>query len=515
MQGAAVNIGQNCYNIRFVGCTFRNNQAETGSAIYIASGCRNIVFEGCTFIENHATTSAGAIYVTGSELIIDGCTFTNNYIENAANDARTGGAIEIVSATRVTISDSTFENNRVTNTNTGGNSRASGGAIAFSGTSQNVNIVGNTFTNNRATGGATNQANRVGGAIYFTGGMNYLLIDDCIFIQNTANRDGGAVMFSGDVSNIHFVDSTFTDNTATYGGALMFNNNVVNSDVIGCTFTHNTANGFEGGAIDYYNNVQNVTISSTFINNIGSKSGPAVAMDKEGATFSDIKIINSVFKDHTSDNGTFFIRHNPGTLIIENTSFENNQANRDKTGAAVHFPDVDKLYVRNSNFTNNRAPNGGALYVTSTAGGEFEFDNCRFNDNNALTGNGGALYLTKTAGASISSSSIKDSTFDENTAAEGGAIYIDTGMDGINVSGSTFTDNEATATGGAIDTQTTLAITGSEFDGNTAVNGGGAIHCQANNMEIHSSNFTDNKATSTSSGNGGAVYIVGNNAVVE
>ena len=518
--GGAVYINQNCYNIRFEGCTFRANSATSGSAIYIDSGCRNIIFDGCTFTNNQATSSGGAIYATGSEINIDGCTFTGNSIQNNANDARAGGAIYINAATQVTITDSTFENNMISNTNTGGNSRASGGAIALAGNSQKVNIVGNTFTNNKVTGGAANQENRVGGAIYVVGGMDYLLIDDCTFTQNTANRDGGAVMFSGDVSNIHFVDSTFSDNSATYGGALMFNNNVVDSDVIGCTFTHNTATGDEGGAIDYYNNVHNLTIASTFINNIASKSGAAIAMDKAGATFSDIKIINSTFKDHTCTNGAVFIRENPGTLIIANTIFENNNATSQVAAGTVYFPEVDNLNVSNSKFINNNAPNGAALYVISNNNnGIFNFENSDFTNNHATSGSAGALYL------SVNGVNIDNCTFDDNSAnANGGAIFLqNTIVNYFNIVDSTFERNTVVGSGAAIyynhgsegqtvtPVSTISNLTNCSFISNSATADiGGAFLTSANKMVVSYCNFTDNSGNA----NGGGLLFGSPNGIV-
>ena len=546
--GVYINSGS---NIKFVGCTFSGNHATSGSAVYIGSNCKNITFEGCTFSSNYASSSGGAIYVSsGSEINligtnfngnyissgrsnlyggaiyatectinITGCTFIANRIESNENYYRSGGVIYINSATKVSISNSGFTNNRVTNTNTGENSRCYGGAIAFWETSNNVEIIGCNFANNRATGN-TGQANRVGGAISFYGAMDYLLVKDCNFTENKASRDGGAVMFSTDVSNIHFVDSTFTNNSAFYGGALMFNSDVSDSDVAGCTFTHNTAENHEGGAIDYYNNVHNLTISSTFTNNIASKSGSAIAMDKTGATFSDIKIINSMFKDHTSTNGTIFIRHNPGTLIIENTTFENNNVTCEKSGATVYFPEVDNLYVLNSEFINNNAPNGAVLYVISNNNnGVFNFEDSNFTNNHATSGSAGALYL------SVNGVNIDNCNFDDNSAnANGGAIFLqNTEVNYFNIVDSTFERNTVVGSGAAIyynhgtygqtvtPVSTISNLTNCNFISNSATaDVGGAFLASVNKMVVSYCNFTDNSGNA----NGGGLIFGSPNGIV-
>jgi predicted outer membrane repeat protein len=89
-------------------------------------------------------------------------------------------------------------------------------------------------------------------------------------------------------------------------------------------------------------------------------------------------------------------------------------------------------------------------------------------------------------------------TFQNGYANSGGAIYSDTI---VTVSSSAFSDNSATAVGGAI-VAARAVVSGSLFTGNDSVDGG-AIY--AASASVNTSVFTQNIAT----GLGGAIYLSG------
>jgi len=109
---------------------------------------------------------------------------------------------------------------------------------------------------------------------------------------------------------------------------------------------------------------------------------------------------------------------------------------------------------------------GGALYVRTE--GIVDLDGLDFFSNTA-SGRGGAID----AAAEIA---VRDTLFDDNSAARGGAVYATRfGRAGrLSVAGSTFTSNFASAAGGAlmIDDTRAAAVVRSTFTGNAAPRGG-------------------------------------------
>jgi len=114
------------------------------------------------------------------------------------------------------------------------------------------------------------------------------------------------------------------------------------------------------------------------------------------------------------------------------------------------------------------------------------------NGDGAISVTGGSTSLT-----------VQGGRFAGNNASNGGAIYNNTGMGNLSVTGATFIHNTATGAGGAIYTGPlggNLSVTGDAFTGNTAGGDGGAIfdfNINGGNVE---GSFYRNKAA-----DGGAV----------
>ena len=153
-------------------------------------------------------------------------------------------------------------------------------------------------------------------------------------------------------------------------------------------------------------------------------------------------------------------------------------------GGAIRAPDV-AVVVFNSVFTGNSSEYGGAIYNGDS--GTLTVTGSTFSHNSA-TNSGGAIY---SATATVTSS-----TFTGNDANDGGTIYAATTA---TITDSTFTGNSAER-GGAIYAATTATITDSTFTGNSATNVGGAIY--ASIATFTASTFTGNRATNL----GGAIY---------
>lgn len=180
-----------------------------------------------------------------------------------------------------------------------------------------------------------------------------------------------------------------------------------------------------------------------------------------------------------------------GRLSITDVIFEGNQSNNE--GGAIHLKTLEGLY--------------GVPY-------EFNVSSSTFRDNDA-TGSGGAIYAYGFADTAIA-----DSTFTSNTSdARGGAILIGDSDDNshqmsLNITGSTFTDNQATDDGGAAAVSATgsTRIRNSVFTNNSSDAEGGALRLDQTPSPILSGvQFEFNTAQS----NGGAISADGYLAVAD
>jgi hypothetical protein len=164
------------------------------------------------------------------------------------------------------------------------------------------------------------------------------------------------------------------------------------------------------------------------------------------------------------------------------------------------YTEAYDVTVTNSGFVGNV---GEALsvqpYYSTTA--RAVISNTVFFGNDASATATGTVELTNLPVAS----SISDSYFIQNRGASGGALYVDDSV--VDVTGSYFYDNEATADGGAIFVNYGGNVTASysAFGGNTAVNGGAVAADGSSGLSFRSTSLSTNTAT----GNGGAVFVEG------
>ena len=570
--------------------TFRRNIASgsidggLGGAIAIEGG-NTIIYDG-QFTLNEAVRG-GAIYVDGANATVKDMYFTTN-------NAVQGGSI-FINGANTNITGNTFYDNNAThdlsfNSSSVINLNTKGGAIAVSG--DYSTIVYNNFTYNAAIG--TNPTGGLGGAIAVDG--YHTNITDNIFNDNEAIM-GGALYVDG--TNTTIYNANFTYNRAIKGGAAYVNG--VNTTVVNSQFKYNNATHnltynlnpifdsvpAEGGAIDIVGNntlLDNLLFSEN--NAIGVNPdgglGGAVAVNGYDTKITDVSfdlnqaikggavyvngVLNSLnYTNFTSNSaiqgGAVFI--NAFNTTILGCELDNNTATHDLRfsvsteldklttfggGVAIQGDDVNIInstfinntavakyengglggavavngsdnFIFNSSFKDNEAIKGGAFYFE---GGSTLIDESNFTYNHAIKGGSGYIAGENTV--------IKNSLFENNNATHdlkydlpdvlknsktaGGAIYI-VGHD-INVTSSNFTDNHANAKygntsigGGAFYIEgNNVNISDSTFDENTAVKGG-AVYIAGNVTNIFDSNFTHNSVTNLTvmEGLGGAVFL--------
>lgn len=194
----------------------------------------------------------------------------------------------------------------------------------------------------------------------------------------------------------------------------------------------------------------------------------------------------TILKQTTGNLGMFEI-DNGNTVNLINLTFTNGYTTPEPD-SLIHVTDESVAYIDGCEFYDNHGMHGGAISVSRHASAYI--NNCYFHENDAnisqkVTWIGGAIYVHDPAYLYVA-----NSVFVNNTARDGGAIYLGYGSvaDIIN---STFEDNSAIVTtlreggGGAIYTRTLdLNIINSTFKHNYAELYAGAIYIDCSALEI-------------------------------
>ncbi|MBR6023648.1 MAG: Ig-like domain repeat protein [Methanobrevibacter sp.] len=288
-----------------------------------------------------------------------------------------------------------------------------------------------------------------GGAIRDYG---YVLnITNCTFINNTASDMGGAVYHYYGIANIE--NSKFQENRAITGGAVYVSSYTESTVINNCEFIKNNAlSGIYAGGAIYNAGYLNVNASTFTQNRATSKSNSTydIGGGDGGAIYNanELFVNNSAFTSNTAYFWGGAIRAGGYTYIYDSNFTDNSAGSR---GGAVHSSgsgsytawttlisgcNFDSNFIgrsayegstftggaicaesptaiRYSNFTDNHAQDGGAIFMRSNAK---YIDYCNFINNTAV--NGGAILNNR------SMSIISNSYFEENIAVLGGAIYV-------------------------------------------------------------------------------------------
>ena len=345
-----------------------------------------------------------------------------------------------------------------------------------------------------------------------------LTVDNSQFNNNSVNYDGGAggALFLKGNNSIN--NSSFDGNSVTgnYGGGALYLSNKSESLVLtNSDFTNNTATNFNdeedaaGGAVALLKKAEldnvtftgNKTVSSV---DLGLGGGGAMFIGAEGK----IEIEDSRFTENVSatDGGAIATRTQPpadnkdASLDIEETIFEKNIASGKGGAIWNNFYNSKEVAgyvnVEDSTFAQNSAQQGGAIF--NDQNGKIRVEDGTFNNNLASTA-GGAIYNNETLVIS------GNSTFSGNKVTtdgyDGGAIYNKGNL--TIEQGATFTGNESDW-GGALFLEGTNSITGATFTSNKVEGtdvSGGALYLGKNAIELtlKDSTFTANSATNTGS----------------
>ncbi|WP_407375083.1 C1 family peptidase, partial [Methanobrevibacter sp.] len=315
----------------------------------------------------------------------------------------------------------------------------------FNITGNNVTIKNLVFINGNATNG---------GAIYSTG---QITLNNVTFISNNA-YSGGAIWADGLLT---LNNTTFISNNAHYGGAIKYYDNVLNC--INSRFIDNSADE----SIYSSNAVLNICNSSV-TSNKSCKYGQIFAFS------STVNIDNSDFINISSVYASALYSEYC-EISITNSRFVNLTA--EKSAGAIAIRGSSNSYIKGCKFVNTKSfKNAGAIHVDyGIESCNATLVDCVFNNASSMIGGayiqlGGNLILNS-------------SNFTNNKAHVGGAVYIsftNSTIDNSIFDSNELFDEDSTSCGGAVYCDmSNMTLTKSEFINNSAFLGNAVYSCDS------------------------------------
>ena len=428
-----------------------------------------------TFYNNTAAYSGGAVFGTGSNIIITGNARVK-FIGNLAINA--GGALCIGDNSNITFTENsttTLEKNY---------GMAVGGAISIV-----INVV-ITFGGNSIVKFNDNTGN-TGGALY-TNDNSEVKFKENSMVTFKSNKaySGGALCTDGYSSVTCEGNSTviFINNEAVYslGGAtyIRFYSSFTIQGNSNVTFNDNNAE--KCGAMYIYNSTTTFKGHSTveFNHNQASIDGGAVCVSNSSVTFGEESRVTFTNNEVVHGYGGAVYIDRYSTIPFKGSSAEIliSQGNDVASGTTYIYHHSNVTFKENSNvtFSFNKAYNGGAIYSYNNADVMFQGNSMTTFKNNIAIQGGGVLYSYAYCGVSFKEHSVV--TFIHNKALQGGAIYSQL---------NSYIKFEGNST--------------VKFIANAAVEYGGAINLFTNTF-IMFTNYTRVMFNSNGAKSGGAIY---------
>lgn len=481
--------------------TISRDSENKGSMISVVSGndantfltLKELIFDGKSV---QGSSDGGAVNTKNCGVTVEHCDFLNIYAGN-------GGALYVVTDmgkanSWMRVSDSRFV--QCNSTKATGN-RLGGGAIHA--WLNDLTISDSWFEACFASDQAGAVFHRIDGNI-----ESSTNISGCTFTNCRGKAAGGMEL---DSKRITVTDTVFQHCVATdrNGGGFnvyALNNATPTADcwvtVDGCTFddcrltTTNTSNGNGGGFRS--NAVYNTVSNSTFTNCTSIKGGGFCVSNTNakkgevyGCTFENCSVIGqgggiyTVAKEFVI--GDYTYTDDEGEEQTRHTVIRGCSSSNEG-GGIYYSKDVDNasLTVTNAQITDNRTvnsnKNGGGVYVVVRS---VEITGSTITDNRA-TAQGGGVYVYSTGGNVPVT--VTDSDVSRNTATgNGGGIWCDVNNDA----------NRNTMI---------VIVRGGKLDGNVSGGDGGGIYTQAKTLSVTGSAEAPISVSDNTAKNGGGIY---------
>lgn len=271
--------------------------------------------------------------------------------------------------------------------------------------------------------------------IFISGGLNAAVSPDATFTGNKADSGGVFGVSRYNSSSLNIGKATFTGNEAYLDGGAIANYGIL--DLQGTIFSQNTAQAstkdasgadvipMGGGALALGSLSTTTITGAEFTSNTSYYNGGAIAT-----------------RDESNDDRD----NSKGSYSIASSEFTSNTAS--KKGGAIYNSYYNNVSVTGSNFNQNSAKQGGAIFNDGTPddkgnGGVMTITSSTFTSNTA-SDNGGAIFNTEKAVINFNGTNV----FTGNTVNKDVVVANDIYNEGtINVSGDLTLDGGIAGTG--------------------------------------------------------------------
>ena len=354
------------------------------------------------------------------------------------------------------------------------------------------------------------------------------------FTNNSATQRGGVIysdVSSITISNSKFKYSFFNSESMANGllGGVLY---ILQTDVSVVSSVFEGNKGYYGGVVYVKGDIYMIITSSNFSRNRSTKSGGVLHMESLGVHYIvTIFVASSIFNDNSA--GTFgggmavcYSNGHNNNVTLNGVGFLRNKA---WLGGAISLNFVKPVFISDSKFVENIAPNGGAIACLTGSnvtieGGTIESNEARIGVIYATTGTSvrffNAIIINNTANRAVmyvlqSVGYFSDTIFANNT----GSVFVHFGS--LTFSGATsitngspqlsYTSAQEEVTlktfpeGGAVTAiQAKIAIEGVYSLCYNYAESGGAFYASESRVHIYGETTIAHNAASNS---GGGIYL--------
>ena len=478
-------------DIAMLGTSFVNNAALDGGVAYL-SHISYLTVDRCIFSNNSCNKYGGVLCVTGDSIVeAKNSSFTHNTaLSINARDPGRGGVLRVSNSSSSSFYSCTFIGNKA---NTAGvvfaiyqvqvnlidsvfYINAAISPLPYLGYAAVLHTQSNSIVLIRGCIFKSNSANSSGGCGNIFRNGHLQVSGTNIFENNTAIYGGAFTVWAStinintDCSNVSICEqdclAEFIGNTAQHGGAL---NIIQNSTAhIHCSSFRNNTAKFRGGAV--------LVRTDTFIDLINTDFRANNAISRGGALFAQFTNVHCggylTIEDNSGGSGVVYMT-SCSANITGNSTFSNNKRSFLAHNSYIVFTAESTFY-------------GGTVDVLGEGGAITAVRSTLFFDGNLLlknnNGKSGGAMLVRESVVNYYGSCI----FFNNSAASGGALNAY--KSDVQIKGSAmFRSNRATENGGGI-----FAVSStfqyysqySSFIDNTATNGGAVYFDHTSSLYI-------------------------------
>lgn len=432
--GGAVYVNDKDSVATFDGVKVTKNKGGYGGGACAANRGK-IIFKSGTFSNNTAVNNGGGMYIsTNSILDMYGGTITGNNVEKD-----TGGGLYGLRST-MNLYGGTVSYNK---------SKVGGGGIMVAGATLNLkgaNVLYNTALSDSGKGGT-------GGGVRTncqTVTKNGVKTEYKAKINMTAGTikgnecgyGGGGVLVNGVGASMEMSGGVICDNISRDLGGGLYVSNQTTFTMTGGEVCRNKASGDGGGFWLAKNTTHSMANAKIYENTAGKKAGAVYFHNNATCTFTDVEFTKNV----STNGGAIFGQQDMNPIMIRCTFTENEST--EYSGGAIFSR--YKATIEDCKFVGNKsAGSGGAVYVGQSSlsvngwgvsdrgDAGIYITNTTF-ENNTAKGTGGALHIIMSAFTEI-----KNTTFTGNSSGDAGsAIWAeeDLTMEDVTVTGNKGND---------------------------------------------------------------------------